>query len=319
MVGMRDIGSLVYGPVPSRRLGRSLGVDLVPFKTCTHDCVYCQLGPTTRKTVCRVHWVDARAVAREVADRLDSDPDVIALAGSGEPTLYAGLGKVVDGIKATTDVPVAVITNGSLLGLPEVQHDFAHADVVLPSLDSTDEATYQRVNRPHDSLSFDGLVDGIAAFRGGFSGQIWLEVMLLEGVTGTEEEVARLAALARLVAPERIQLNTVVRPPAESSARPVPPERLVVFASAFSPRAEVIVGAPALQSDQEATTGDVLALVARRPCTATDVAAGLGVHQNAALKTLTALVKRGEAVRREHEGGVFYAAADNVRPSLEEP
>ena len=150
-----DTRSLVYGPVPSRRLGRSLGVDLVPFKTCTYDCVYCQLGPTTHKTTTRAWWVEPSRVLDQVRARLDSRPDVIALAGSGEPTLYAGLGEVVEGIKALTDVPLVVITNGSLLGRPDVQRDLARADVVLPSLDAVDDATYQMVNRPHDDLGFD--------------------------------------------------------------------------------------------------------------------------------------------------------------------
>ena len=316
---MLDIRSLVYGPVPSRRLGRSLGVDLVPFKTCTYDCVYCQLGRTTLKTARRERWVDAGTVVDQVKLHLVSNPDVIALAGSGEPTLYAGLGDVVDGIKAITAVPVAVITNGSLLGIPEVRRDLAHADIVLPSLDAADEATYQDTNRPHDSLDLKSLVEGMAGFREAFSGQIWLEVMLLDGITGTDQQVARLAALAERIAPDRIQLNTVVRPPAESAARPVAPERLATLASVFTPCAEVIAGVPALQPDQEATAADVLTLIARRPCTVADVAAGLGIHQNAALKALTALVELGEAARRDHEGGVFYAAADNARFDVEEP
>jgi len=315
---MLDTRSLVYGPVPSRRLGRSLGVDLVPLKTCTYDCVYCQLGRTTHKTVRRERWVDAGAVVDQVKRHLGSNPDVIALAGSGEPTLYAGLGEVVDGIKAITNVPVAVITNGSLLGLPEVQRDLAHADIVLPSLDADDDETYQTTNRPHDSLDLKGLMDGMAGFREAFAGQIWLEVMLLDRITGTDEHVARLAALAARIAPDRIQLNTVVRPPAESAARPVAPERLAAFASVFTPCAEVIAGAPALQPDQEATAADVLTLIARRPCTVADVAAGLGIHQNAALKVLTALVQSGKTTRHDHEGGVFYAAASNARSDVEE-
>ena len=230
MTGAPDIRSLVYGPVPSRRLGRSLGVDLVPFKTCTYDCVYCQLGPTTHKTATRERWVEPERVLDQVRGRLDSRPDVIALAGSGEPTLYAGLGEVIDGIKAMSDVPLVVITNGSLLGRPDVQRDLAGADIVLPSLDAVDDASYRAVNRPHEDLGFDELVDGMAAFRASFSGEIWLEVMLLDGVTGTGPMVEKLARHADRIAPDRIQLNTVVRPPAEQDARPVSPEMLEHFA-----------------------------------------------------------------------------------------
>ena len=156
---------LVYGPVPSRRLGRSLGVDLVPLKTCTYDCVYCQLGRTTSKTVRRGRWVDPEAVGAQVRDKLSSKPDVIALAGSGEPTLHAGIGAVIDGIKAITDVPVAVITNGSLLGRPAVRRELAAADIVLPSLDAPSEELFRRVNRPHESLHLADLIDGLVSFR----------------------------------------------------------------------------------------------------------------------------------------------------------
>lgn len=318
MTATPDIRSLVYGPVPSRRLGRSLGVDLVPFKTCTYDCVYCQLGPTTHRTATRERWVEPRLVLDQVRGRLDSRPDVIALAGSGEPTLYAGLGEVVEGIKAMADVPLVAITNGSLLGRPDVQRDLAGADIVLPSLDAVDDASYRAVNRPHEDLGFDELVDGMAAFRASFCGEIWLEVMLLGGVTGTDPMVEKLATHTARIAPDRIQLNTVVRPPAEQDARPVSPEMLAHFATAFTPRAEVIAGAPALNPDQEATAADVLTLISRRPCTVADVAAGLGIHQNTALKALTALVERGEAQRRDHSGGVFYAAVDRVLPDMEE-
>jgi wyosine [tRNA(Phe)-imidazoG37] synthetase (radical SAM superfamily) len=257
-------------------------------------------------------------VLDEVRARLDSRPDVIALAGSGEPTLHAGLGEVVDGIKAMAEVPLVVITNGSLLGRPDVQRDLAGADVVLPSLDAVDDASYRMVNRPHEDLGFDELVDGMTAFRASFSGEIWLEVMLLDGVTGTGPMVEKLARHAARIAPDRIQLNTVVRPPAEQDARPVSPRMLADFATAFTPRAEVIAGAPELNPDQEATAADVLTLISRRPCTVADVATGLGIHQNTALKALTALVDRGEAQRRDHSGGVFYAAADHDRSDVEE-
>jgi wyosine [tRNA(Phe)-imidazoG37] synthetase (radical SAM superfamily) len=314
-----DTRSLVYGPVPSRRLGRSLGVDLVPFKTCTYDCVYCQLGPTTRKTATRRQWAEPSEVLDQVRGRLDSRPDVIALAGSGEPTLCLGLGEVVDGIKAMSAVPLVVITNGSLLGRQDVQRDLAGADVVLPSLDAVDDASYRAVNRPHEDLDFDALVEGLADFRASFTGEVWLEIMLLDGLTGTGPMVDQLVRHAARIAPDRIQLNTVVRPPAEQDARPVAPELLAHFATAFTPRAAVIADAPELNPDQEATVGDVLSLISRRPCTVADVATGLGIHQNTALKALTALVERREAQRRDHGGGVFYAAADHALPEVEEP
>ena len=313
-----DTRSLVYGPVPSRRLGRSLGVDLVPFKTCTYDCVYCQLGQTTDKTIERARWVEPCQVLDQVRARLDSRPDVVALAGSGEPTLNAVLGEVVSGIKAMTDVTVVVITNGSLLGRPDVQRELLEADIVLPSLDAVDEKMYRSVNRPHESLTFEELVDGMAEFRTVYDGRIWLEIMLLDGITGTRPAVEKLAALAARISPDEIQLNTVARPPAEQAARPVPPDLLAEFAQAFVPQADVIAGAPEPHAEQEATAADVLTLISRRPCTVADVATGLGIHQNTALKALAALLERGIALRRDHGGGVFYAAANDLGPERED-
>lgn len=182
--------SVVYGPVPSRRLGWSLGVDLVPYKTCTYDCVYCQLGRTTRQTLERGEYVPTSQILEGVERALASleehrgrRPDWIGLAGSGEPTLHSHLGEVVAAIKARTNVPVAVLTNGSLLWSRSVRQELAEADLVLPSLDAGDEALFHYVNRPHPDLDFDQVVQGLVDFRREFRRPIWLEVFLLGGVT----------------------------------------------------------------------------------------------------------------------------------------
>ncbi|MCX6362747.1 MAG: radical SAM protein [Actinobacteria bacterium] len=300
---------LVYGPVPSRRLGRSLGVDLVPLKTCSYDCVYCQLGRTTRKTVRRQRWVDPSDVVAQVRARLESEPDVIALAGSGEPTLHAGIGDVIAGIKRLTDIPVAVITNGSLLGRPAVRRGLADADIVLPSLDAPDDSLFRLINRPHSTLRFDDVVDGMITFRKGYRGQVWLEVMLLADVTGIASEVERLAELAARIAPERIQLNTAVRPPAESFVAPVSAGSLQAFARLFAPHAEVIADTAPAGGDRVAARADILALLSRRPCTVADIAAGLGIHHGEALKAVTALVTEGALELHSHEDRSFYVAA----------
>jgi wyosine [tRNA(Phe)-imidazoG37] synthetase (radical SAM superfamily) len=299
----------VYGPVPSRRLGRSLGVDLVPFKTCTYDCVYCQLGRTTCKTVRRQRWVDHREVVAQLHAWLESAPDVIALAGSGEPTLHAGIGEVIAAIKQITDVPVAVLTNGSLLSLPDVRRGLARADIVLPSLDAPDEKLFRVVNRPHTSLDFAGVVNGLVAFRADYAGELWLEVMLLGGITGVVTEVERLAELATRIAPDRVQLNTAVRPPTESFVAPLADSLLQELAGLFAPHAEVIADTAPGGGDRIAARADILALLSRRPCTVADIAAGLGIHHGEALKSATALVAEGVARLHNHEGRSFYVAA----------
>jgi wyosine [tRNA(Phe)-imidazoG37] synthetase (radical SAM superfamily) len=318
MSGDLSTDSCVYGPVPSRRLGRSLGVDLVPFKTCTYDCIYCQLGRTTRKTVRRQRWSSPEDVIAGVRDRLSSEPDVIAIAGSGEPTLSAGIGTVIGGVRELTDVPLAVLTNGSLLGLPSVRRELADADIVIPSLDAPDEGLFRLVNRPHASLRFADVVRGMSAFREGFAGQVWLEILLLGGVTALPSEVERLATLAAGIAPDRIHLNTVARPPAESFAEPIADDRLLEFASWFTPRAEVITYTATAPRAGVAARADVLTLLERRPCTVDDIAAGLGIHRNEALKAAEDLVAEDAAEQRTHHGRTFYAAVAAAPSTREE-
>ncbi len=230
----------IFGPVPSRRLGRSLGVDLVPFKTCTYDCVYCQLGPTTCKTIQRKEWVPRELVLHELEEKLCSQPDYITLSGSGEPTLYSPLDKLIEGIRTLTDLPLAVLTNGSLLGHWEVRRALSLADLVIPSLDAGDDATFQLVNRPHEGISFERMLAGLVSFRRRFRKQYWLEVFLLSGYTDSEQQLTELRRCVDLIEPDRVQLNTVTRPPAENCAIAVPRTRLDEIAATFSPHAEVI-------------------------------------------------------------------------------
>ncbi len=301
----------VFGPVPSRRLGRSLGIDLVPFKTCTFDCIYCQLGRTTKKTVERKEWTPTNAVLDELKRKLACRPDYITLSGSGEPTLHSGLGDIIEHIQALTDVPVAVLTNGSLLWQPQVRAELALADVVLPSLDAGDAFKFEFINRPHASLSFDQVVGGLVAFRREFPGQYWLEVFLLAGCTAILADVDRIAALVKKIRPDRVQLNTVARPPAEEFALSVAPAELARWARRFSPRAEVVAERPSRLAHKSRTLDarTVLDLLLRRPCTAEDIARGLGANRLEILKRLEALVARGALEISRHEGEIYYRAS----------
>ncbi|HLB75136.1 MAG TPA: radical SAM protein, partial [Sedimentisphaerales bacterium] len=166
----------LYGPVPSRRLGWSLGVDIVPLKVCTLDCIYCQLGRTSKKTIERSEYASIDAVLAELTEKIEAGlvADYITIAGSGEPTLNSQLGKLLDALKKITDIPLTVLTNGTLFFRDDVRGDCAKADVVLPSLDAGDEKTFRRINRPHADISIEKLVSGLAAFRKEFSGLIWL-------------------------------------------------------------------------------------------------------------------------------------------------
>jgi wyosine [tRNA(Phe)-imidazoG37] synthetase (radical SAM superfamily) len=288
-------------------------VDLVPFKTCTYDCVYCQLGRTTHRTVRRQRWLDPADVVANVRQGLDSRPDVIALAGSGEPTLDERIGEVIAGIKQLTATPVAVITNGSLLSRPAVRRDLVEADIVMPSLDAPSAGLFRLVNRPEPAVRFSDLVNGLVAFREEYGRQLWLEILLLGGVTGITAEVERLADIAALIAPDRIQLTTVSRPPAEPFVEPVTLQALRRFAQLFAPAAEVVTVSPLATGSGTGTKADVLALVARRPCAVDDIAAGLQIHRNEALKAAATLVEEGSLRQRRHGERTFYALASDIR------
>jgi wyosine [tRNA(Phe)-imidazoG37] synthetase (radical SAM superfamily) len=307
----------LYGPVPSRRLGRSLGVDLVPFKTCTYDCVYCQLGRTTNKTLDRKEYISGDMILSELKRKLaDRDrPDYITLAGSGEPTLNSGIGNIIRGIKGRTDIPVAVLTNGSLLWLDAVQDALMAADLVIPSLDAGDNVLYQYVNRPHGGISFEQLAYGLAAFTKRFPGEVWLEVLLLAGVTGLSVEANKIAAIANRLGVARIQLNTAAWPPAEEFAIALSSEQLLVLKGLFHGQVDVISenirevtedAAPGHASD-----ADILALLNRRPCTVEGIANGLALHPNHVLKRVLSLRQRHavKAVRKDNT--LFYESCRN--------
>jgi wyosine [tRNA(Phe)-imidazoG37] synthetase (radical SAM superfamily) len=285
--------SHVFGPVPSRRLGRSLGVDLIPFKACTFDCLYCQLGPTGQTTIEPQDSVNADEVIEELKSKLTSRPDYITLSGSGEPTLYAGIGELIDRIHRMTTIPIAVITNGSLLWKSDVRKALINADLVVPSLDAGDQPAYERVNRPSADVSFSRLVDGLITFRHEYNRQYWLEVLLLAGITDSDAEVAKIAAVAKQIAPDRIQLNTCIRPPADSSARMVDKARLEQLAGMFTPVAEVIadyshdINESSVRTDMQT----ILDMLTRRPCSVDDIATGLGVSAQSVVKTMEDLVK----------------------------
>ncbi len=238
----------VFGPVPSRRLGRSLGIDPVPMKTCNWNCVYCQLGRTRRLTAERGVYVEPEAILSELrgflvrrngddgagnhgaGDRGDGDQgarphgagdiDWITIVGSGEPTLNAGLGELVAGVKALTRIPLAVITNGSLLYDPRVRAELADADAVLPTLDAGTQELYRRINRPHSRFTLRQHLDGLAQFRSEYLGRLWLEVMLVAGVNDGTEALESTARSIRTFAPDEVHLSLPERPPCESWVRP---------------------------------------------------------------------------------------------------
>ena len=221
----------VFGPVPSRRLGQSLGIDTIPLKTCNWNCIYCQLGRTQPLTNARKEYYPSADILAEVkavlAGHAPGEIDWVTFVGSGEPTLHSGIGRLIRGVRALTELPIAVITNGSLLYLPEVREDLAEADVVLPSLDAGTADLYRQIDRPHPEVTFERLVDGLLAFRQIFSGKLWVEVMLVQGLNDTAEALRAIAAILQRVRPDEVHINLPTRPPVETWVRPSDEEGLL--------------------------------------------------------------------------------------------
>ena len=300
----------LFGPVPSRRLGRSLGIDVSPEKTCSFDCLFCQCGRTVHRSTARSELVPFGAVCAELDQWLteDGQADGITFAGSGEPTLYSRLGELIAFIKERTGTPVILLSNGTLMHRPDVREEAAKADVVKISLSAWDEESFQKINRPAPGLSFEQTVLGEQAFRNDFSGELWLEVFLMAGINDAPERVKQIAAVAETIHPEKVHLNTAVRPPADASVRSVDEPALRSFCALFNPRAEVIASFEAAQTAGAAhIRGDELAaLIRRHPATADQLAAICGAGARDVQAALEPLVAEGKLLAEQRNGEIWY-------------
>ncbi len=307
----------LFGPVPSRRFGRSLGVDLTPYKTCDLNCVFCQLGRTVNQTVTRDEYVPTDAVLAELDTWLktDGEADYITLSGAGEPTLHSRFGEVFEFIHARSSIPTVLLTNGTLLYLPEVRKAARFADIVKVSLSAWDQASYKRVNRPHPKLSFKHLVEGQKTFRTQFERQLWMEVFLIDGFNSMPADVRKIAALAKAIAPDRIHLNTAVRPPAEDFVTSLSLDKLSSLTHLFQPTAEVIADLKVPSKPMQANEDSILSMLQRRPCTSEQVAEVFGLHLNEAAKYLGRLMHNHQ-IRAEYRNTiVYYVAVTNEESS----
>ncbi len=218
----------IYGPVPSRRLGLSLGVSPIPRKTCNYSCVYCQLGRTNHMTNTRNMFYKIEDIINEFKAILDKNIqfDVITIVGEGEPTLYLGLGDLIKEIKTLTMKPIAVITNGALLYEKQVRNELAIADIVLPTLDAYDEISFKKINRPHGSITYEKIINGINLFSNEYFGKLWLEMMFMKDINDDEVSISKYRSILNNIKYDRLYLNTPVRPPAEKNVSAVPPETM---------------------------------------------------------------------------------------------
>jgi wyosine [tRNA(Phe)-imidazoG37] synthetase (radical SAM superfamily) len=300
----------IYGPVPSRRLDFSLGIDLLPYKTCSLDCVYCQLGRTKQKTIQRKKFLSEKAVLQQIRQILDSGQriDTITFSGSGEPTLNSSLGSLIKEIKQITSIPVAVLTNSTLLPKKSVREALLHSDLVIPSLDAATQEVFDRINRPHPSLKIQRIIEGLKKFRQVFDGSIWLEILLVKDINDSPQHIQKLKEAVNEIRPERIQLNTVVRPPAEDFARPLSLSEMEAIKKIFGEKAEIIAEFDKIQLKPSSLDlkDAVLAMVQRRPVTLSDMAASLGRHKNELIKYLDMLLKEDKIKLVTHRDRKYY-------------
>ncbi len=307
---------ILFGPVPSRRLGRSLGIDLLADKTCTLDCVYCECGPTDELTLERKEYVPTRDVIEELDAFLAGRPalDSITFSGSGEPTLHPWIGEIINHIKDHfPEYAVTVLTNGTLLTDPVVRAELIRADRVVPSLDAVSSGAFDAVNRPAPGLDNAAILEGLVRFREEYQGQLWLEFFLVPGLNDSPDELAAIAAAAARIRPDRVQLNSLDRPPAYAGIFAPTPERLLEVAAALDAvlipalgfgveivaRQFVPVPVETVPADAARSVLDTLR---RRPLTLADVTAQTGLHVHEVHKLLAHLEETGQISR----AGDFY-------------
>ncbi len=302
--------SCLYGPVPSRRLGFSLGIDVLPSKLCSFNCIYCQLGPTARNITRPKEYVSASKIISQIKETLQTEKniDYITFSGSGEPTLNSKIGQFIREIKTFTDLPVAVLTNSSLLTETKVRDALTEADLVIPSLDAATQDIFVKVNRPHPSLRIEKIIKGLKEFRRMFKGALWLEVMLVKGINDSPSHIKELKKAIAEINPDKVQLNTVVRPPAEAFAYPLSRGELEEIQEALGEKCEIIADFPRkeqLYLDVNLERA-ILAMIKRRPVTLADMASSLGKHKNEIIKHLDILIKEKRIRAVLHEGLTFY-------------
>jgi len=305
----------IFGPVPSRRLGLSLGVDLLNCKSCNFNCIYCELGRTFKYTSERKIFVKTDDVIKEIKDFLDkkNKTDYITFSGSGEPTLALNLGEAIKETKKITNIPIALITNGSFFYDKEVRNDITDADVVLPSFDAADEATFIKINRPHRSFNFKRFLDGFIQFCVEYRGKIWVEVMVVKNINDNDEHILKLKTIFdKIPKIEKIQLNTVVRSRAENYAEPVSERQLTHIKNLLGNKAEII----GFFKGEKIKTIDnlkdaILSIVRLRPVTLQDLKDVLNFKEEEILLNLEELEKE-HLIKKENVFGKEFYKGQNL-------
>lgn len=299
----------IFGPVPSRRLGVSLGIDLLPHKICTFDCVYCECGGTKELTSNQKEYIPTAKVIKELDQFLQTEPklDYITFSGSGEPTLHSGIGEIIDFLQQNhPEYELALLTNASFFTDQAVLDEIEGVDLIVPSLDAVLEETFQTINRPCADLSIDDIIDGLINLSRDYKGQVWLEIFILPGINDTEEEIESFKKVIERVAPQKVQLNTLDRPGAEAWVKPVVKEKLQQIAEKLGDKVEIIADfkpRKEIRSFNQELKKEIIDLLKERPCTNQDLAETLGIHIHEINKYIQTLLDDNIIEERQ---GSFY-------------
>ena len=320
----------LFGPVNSRRLGLSQGIDLLPPKTCNFNCIYCEINKAPQLSCERGEHVPTETILAELDGLLKDearvrDLDVFTITASGEPTLHTGIGTIIRHIKEKTDKPVAILTNGSQLYLKEVRQDLQAADIVIPSLDAARPESFRRVNRPAKcSADLETIIAGIAEFSREFTGEVWLEILLVENINDSPQDIAALKSAIGRIRPTRVQLNTVARPPYESFAKPLTRSRMEEvkreIENGYGGPVDILAGSKdnehsdsgkgregSLESvSSNKAEDEIIEMLLRRPCTAADIAASMNLDMERSSEILKSMERRGSLTVKIHGGKKYY-------------
>ena len=303
----------LFGPVPSRRLGMSLGIDLIPKKVCSLNCVYCEVGETTKLTLQRKEYILYDKVIAELQLFMADKPriDYITFSGSGEPTLNSRIGDVLNFVKANyPKIKTAVLTNGTLLSDKQVRTELLQADIILPSLDAVSQAVFDKIDRPNSSINIKKYIQGLIVLRNEFKGEVWLEVLILKGYNDTKEELSKIKNTILQINPNRVQLNTLDRPGTVDQLTPLSTTELQEIVDFWDLDYVEIIASPKKRTNIDSYKGDIetaiLETIARRPCTLEDLHLLLGIHVNEINKYLGVLENKQKIKIEVQERGTFY-------------
>jgi len=278
------------------------------------NCIYCEIGKTTNLTIQRDEYVSYQEIKEELEDYLGTQPylDFITFSGAGEPTLNSRIGDIITFLKKDfPDYRIALITNSSLLPDPELRKEVSGVDIILPSLDAASQKTFEKINRPVDSLKVKDIIAGLVSFRRESKAEMWLEIFLLPGINDDEEELKSIRQAVKIIDPHRVQLNSLDRPGTERWLVKEADNKLAEIAEFFQPLPVEII---ARQTDKVsfpeidgAMEDKLISTIKRRPCTAEDMSRILNLHIHEVTKYLEHLHKQGIIKAQEQERGVFYS------------